>query len=238
MGDYGVCPKAKEYDCLAPGRCTVGDVVDCPSRGVTCAGDQCCPDGSTCPSAPEDYSACEKPKAYDCLSKDTSQPNLAQSRCEVLVPTRFSKHCSFGEFVQCPGNGGGCAGDQCCPDGSTCPSAHRDYGVCPKAKEYDCLAPGQCNVGDVVDCPSRGVTCAGDQCCPDGSTCPSAPENFSACEKPKAYDCLSKNTSQPNLAQNLSEVLALTRFSKHCSFGEFVQCPRNGGGCAGDQCCP
>jgi len=46
-----------------------------------------------------------------------------------------------------------------------------------------------CSVGDAVNCPGAGVMCAGDQCCPDGSTCPSAHENFVGCQKAKSEDC-------------------------------------------------
>ena len=46
-----------------------------------------------------------------------------------------------------------------------------------------------CNVGDTVKCPEEGGDCAGNQCCPDGSTCPSAQINFSGCPKSKMIDC-------------------------------------------------
>jgi hypothetical protein len=41
--------------------------VSCPGSTVQCAGNQCCPDGITCPSAAEDFSSCPKPKSVDCL---------------------------------------------------------------------------------------------------------------------------------------------------------------------------
>jgi hypothetical protein len=31
-----------------------------------------------------------------------------------------------------------CAGNQCCKDGSTCPSAQNNFKLCPKDKTYDC----------------------------------------------------------------------------------------------------
>jgi hypothetical protein len=43
--------------------------------------------------------------------------------------------------VQCPGTGQ-CAGSQCCPDGSTCPSAPADFTGCPKDKVVDCTGQG------------------------------------------------------------------------------------------------
>jgi len=50
-----------------------------------------------------------------------------------------------------------------------------------------------CEVGVPVHCPLSAVAqlCSGNQCCPDGSTCPSAEHTFDACEKPKVEDCTS-----------------------------------------------
>lgn len=50
--------------------------------------------------------------------------------------------------------------------------------------------PSTCNVGDIVPCPGNARSmCAGNQCCPDGSACPSAESTFSGCPNPKADDC-------------------------------------------------
>lgn len=46
--------------------------------------------------------------------------------------------CKVGDMVQCPGNTASCAGNQCCPDGSTCPSAAKDFAGCPAPKKKDC----------------------------------------------------------------------------------------------------
>jgi hypothetical protein len=46
---------------------------------------------------------------------------------------------------------------------------------------------GSCNVGDLVTCVD-GFTCMGNQCCRDGSTCPSASSDFTACSGKKS-DC-------------------------------------------------
>jgi len=46
-----------------------------------------------------------------------------------------------------------------------------------------------CRVGESVVCPGSLRHCAGNQCCPDGSTCPSASEEFSGCAKGKTEDC-------------------------------------------------
>jgi len=47
---------------------------------------------------------------------------------------------------------------------------------------------GSCSVGDAVTCVSGGM-CAGNQCCSDGSTCPSAESTFSGCGNKKHSDC-------------------------------------------------
>merc|ERR1712203_1134646 len=54
------------------------------------------------------------------------------------VPTPSPGSCDVGDTVSCPGSGAACAGSQCCPDGSTCPSAAADFSGCPKSKEEDC----------------------------------------------------------------------------------------------------
>jgi len=46
-----------------------------------------------------------------------------------------------------------------------------------------------CKVGDPVQCPGSSVGCAGNSCCPDGVTCPSADDRFMCCPKPKTTDC-------------------------------------------------
>jgi len=50
---------------------------------------------------------------------------------------------------------------------------------------------GSCKVGDNVECTSSGVQafCGGNQCCPDGSACPSAEPDFNGCRFPKGTDC-------------------------------------------------
>jgi hypothetical protein len=137
--------------------------------------------------------------------------------------------CKVGDPVTCPGTGVGCKGNTCCPDGSTCPSAEEDFGCCPSAKKADCLKPGPsppspspsppvppsptpppspsptptptpaCKVGDLVKCPDGQTECAGAQCCPDFSVCPSAPESFHGCQKNKTVDCVKSNIVEPSL---------------------------------------
>lgn len=60
----------------------------------------------------------------------------------------------------------------------------------------------QCNVGDVVLCTgSTRQYCAGNQCCPDGSTCPSATEAFNRdrnCPTTKTSNCLVGANNDPS----------------------------------------
>lgn len=48
---------------------------------------------------------------------------------------------------------------------------------------------GSCSVGDAVACPNSAGMCGGNQCCSDGSTCPSADNSFSGCPMAKVVDC-------------------------------------------------
>ena len=70
-----------------------------------------------------------------------------------------------------------------------------------------------CQVGDMVKCP-RGEYCAGNQCCPNGSTCPSADNSFSGCPHEKNNDC----TEDPQ---------------EECDPNN----DNNGGGCDKGKCC-
>lgn len=48
----------------------------------------------------------------------------------------------------------------------------------------------KCHVGEVVGCPANpDHKCAGNQCCPDLSICPSAADTFHGCPHPKVTDC-------------------------------------------------
>lgn len=47
-----------------------------------------------------------------------------------------------------------------------------------------------CQIGDAVRCAGGGSMCAGDQCCKDGTPCPSASASFMGCKiKQKSEDC-------------------------------------------------
>jgi hypothetical protein len=172
------CPKPKSNACTQA-HCNVGDTVPCPS-GEMCAGSQCCRDGTTCPSADPSFQGCSKPKTTDCTAFVLATTAVAVSASEW--------ECNVGDSVPCP-SGEMCAGNQCCRDGTTCPSADPSFQGCPKPKTTDCTqAAAHCNVGDSVPCPS-GEMCAGSQCCRDGTTCPSADPSFQGCPKPKTTDC-------------------------------------------------
>jgi len=165
-----------------------------------CKGNQCCMDGSICPSAAEGFAACNTGKREDCTK-----------------PRKVFK-CQVGEEVPCPGTKSFCRGDQCCSDGTTCPSARASFKACDIGKTEDCTwavlqqpqpkkrqgttaeskqeaaeprrAAPRCRVGDKVTCPGSHRHCSGDECCPDGSTCPSARNGGSqVCPEVKRVDC-------------------------------------------------
>jgi hypothetical protein len=55
-----------------------------------------------------------------------------------------------------------------------------------------------CRVGDSVLCPGQkagGPQCAGNSCCADGVTCPSAEPGFQCCPRPKVINCLNASTA-------------------------------------------
>lgn len=50
--------------------------------------------------------------------------------------------CKVGDRVKCPGwFPWWCSGNHCCIDGSTCPSAARNFTGCPEPKKVDCTSP-------------------------------------------------------------------------------------------------
>lgn len=134
--------------------CKVGDNVKCPGSSVGCSGNQCCQDGSVCPSADPKWKCCAKAKKEDCTWPNSSphlshrpftplpmpgiQPSLSTSPTPPLTPSMPGGPCKVGDSVLCPGTSMRCAGDQCCPDGSTCPSAESSFGGCQKEKTMDC----------------------------------------------------------------------------------------------------
>lgn len=53
--------------------------------------------------------------------------------------------------------------------------------------------PVSCREGSKVFCPGSELTCLGDTCCEDGSTCPSAANDFEGCSRAKLVDCTADN---------------------------------------------
>jgi len=115
--------------CDPENKCLAGSSVKCPDGKAVCSGISCCPDGSLCPSAPllaPGTSGCPHPKKLDCTCMEA--PKIVGKAT-----------CSVGASVPCPGHEHVmCAGLDCCPDGSTCPSAWVGTTHCQKAKVHDC----------------------------------------------------------------------------------------------------
>jgi len=75
----------------------------------------------------------------------------------------------------------------------TCPAGTKYEMVfyCPTHGSASCpVPPVRCDfqVGDSVDCPVSGK-CAGDECCADGTICPSASAGFDRCLKARKLNC-------------------------------------------------
>jgi hypothetical protein len=79
----------------------------------------------------------------DATGKDPAHPTDAVPRWMCAAPsvTQAGGSCKVGDAVTCPGTTVGCAGNACCPDGSTCPSAQEDFACCPSPKKADCVQP-------------------------------------------------------------------------------------------------
>jgi len=149
-------PNPSSWARADPASCKVGDNVPCPGGGpAMCAGNECCPGGITCPSADPRFQCCPKPKTVDC-----TKPGPAPTPPPSPGPAP--------------------------PPGPPPPSP----GPVPPPGPPPPPTPGpHCKVDAVVDCPGTTDQCAGPQCCPDGSTCPSAPDTFHGCPHPKKVDC-------------------------------------------------
>lgn len=195
-------------------RCLKLSDVACPNvPSIRCIGDSCCPDGSLCPSAPY-YSnpLCKSPKKIACRGTDGHNPAIKRT------PEKDGP-CPVGSAVFCPGTMLLCQQDQCCPDGSLCPSAPLSAtGRCLKDKVHDCTGGlgqkpaekqsydvlGECQVGAPVKCPNSNLKCWGQMCCADGRPCPSASKS-TKCWKEKEVDCLPKEAEAPPPAEPFEE---------------------------------
>merc|ERR1712196_263665 len=164
---------------IQEGQCRYNDHVFCPwpHSDTMCSGDQCCPDGSTCPSSSFAQAQGCNLKKYDCTAP--------------LVPANWT--CREADEVFCPGTNIKCSGDTCCPNNTTCPSASVMQVPSCGNKTVDCQAPlskdATCAIGEYVTCPGSTNKCFGNQCCPDGSTCPSAPDAIAEGCGPKKASC-------------------------------------------------
>lgn len=94
------------------------------------------------------------------------------SRCKVAV--LHGDHCNLKDHIRLVNSG-------------------NDFvAIIPGSAPAPSPTPGAtCNVGDTVHCPGGDTMCAGNQCCRDGSACPSAEASFHSCPKAKATDCTS-----------------------------------------------
>jgi len=163
---------------IKEGRCRYNDHVYCPwpHSDIMCSGDQCCPDQSTCPSS-------QFAQAQGC--------NLKKYDCTAFLPANWT--CRESEEVLCPGTDITCSGNTCCPNNSTCPSATVEQAPSCGPKSVDCQASlsadSTCAIGEYTLCPGTTDKCFGNQCCPDGSTCPSAPAAIAKDCGPKKATC-------------------------------------------------
>jgi hypothetical protein len=182
--DQSTCPSAtsaqasgcnlKKYDCTAflPANwtCRESEEVFCPGSDVKCSGDTCCPDGTTCPSA-----------------SVNPVPSCGNKTVDCQAPLSEDARCAIGEFVFCP-------------------ATDSDNAILSSAPAKQCSAHPKCvELGIEGNCCSRedGVMleccdavytyrndkCTGNQCCPDGSTCPSAPDAIAEGCGPKKATC-------------------------------------------------
>lgn len=168
------------------GTCKVGDSVPCPAGGM-CAGNECCAGGVTCPSADPHFHCCPNPKTIDCTGPP-GPPGPPRPPAPPPPPPgpRKPNECQPSKGCNvCP---------ECCkdyvPDGTDCDKCVLESCAPPGPSPGPAPGPQKhCLVNTPVNCPGTTSRCAGSQCCLDGSTCPSAPESFHGCAKPKEYDC-------------------------------------------------
>jgi len=67
-------------------QCSVGDNVLCPSGAIHCMGNECCQDGTTCPSADPTYDMCPSPKTVDCTVPSSPTPAPVPTPAPAPVP--------------------------------------------------------------------------------------------------------------------------------------------------------
>merc|ERR1711904_159625 len=131
-------------------------------------GDTCCPNNTTCPSASVLQAPQCGPKSVD---------------CQAPLSAGFS--CAIGEFVFCPASDSDIAKLSSAP-AKQCSAHSKCAGL-----EGNCCPTAE---GVFLDCCEGAYTyqsekCTGNQCCPDGSTCPSAPAAEAEGCGPKKATC-------------------------------------------------
>merc|ERR1711904_165928 len=131
-------------------------------------GDTCCPNNTTCPSASVLQAPQCGPKSVD---------------CQAPLSAEFS--CAIGEFVFCPASDSDIASLSSAP-AKECSAHSKCAGL-----EGNCCPTAE---GVFLDCCEGAYTyqsekCTGNQCCPDGSTCPSAPAPEAEGCGPKKATC-------------------------------------------------
>eukprot|EP00439_Symbiodinium_sp_Y106_P057476 s102_g8.t1 len=146
---------------------------------------------------------------------------------EEPTPDESEEEDEEAHGVKCPDGKAVCSGISCCPDGSLCPSAPLlapGTSGCPHPKKLDCtcmeapkiVGKATCSVGASVPCPGHEhVMCAGLDCCPDGSTCPSALVGTTHCQKAKVHDCTGQTLETEMKAEK--PMVFLKRFNHEVS---------------------
>ena len=124
------------------------------------------------------------------------------------------RKCKMGDSVRCP-SGEMCAGNQCCADGTTCPSATNNFNLCRSGKLQDCTMT-----------PTQNFVCPSKQCCEvgQGQQCCAVPDvaGSGRCKR-LGLACDEIYRTQPNRCGQTVD-------------GK-IMCDCDGGGGGGGSCC-
>lgn len=88
---------------------------------------------------------------------DPEPPHPTPGRTTPAPTPAPSGTCKVGDHVFCPGASYKCTGAQCCQDGTTCPSAPKQFKGCPKGKTVDCTAGLKMEDGRVPGGPAASM---------------------------------------------------------------------------------
>lgn len=212
---YSGCNNGKDYDCTGGSPSPTPAPTCDTSRCNGCSGEQC----NTCRQEAQ-VNCCRHNCAAQGLSDDAldycrshcCNGRPAATSCSTPAPTPApcdksgcqgcsGEQCTIcyqdAEFNCCVHDScHGCSGEQCTYCHAHCCRSHPAASSCsaPTPTPPPSL-PATCTVGESVACSQigsvrGGAECAGDQCCPDGHTCPSASvSHVTGCSMGKAYDC-------------------------------------------------